>query len=174
MNIKATVAECNSSTSLGITILNLGTSCRLESWSWGDAATSASPRKGCATGRRVTRVAAHSLRTPVSRKLECKVTGPRPSHVRRYWAFLKGWQWAFLADTDRPLRGHLLFFHLSGCARLTGARNVLRLQEPKNEQRRLKERETPPASRAAEDCESTERTETPPITPDSKKQRFKL
>ena len=34
------------------------------------------------------------------RKLECKVTGPRPSHVRRHWAFLKGWQWAFLADTD--------------------------------------------------------------------------
>ena len=44
-----------------------------------------------------------------------------------------------------------LFFHLSGCARPPGRENVLRLREPKNEQKRLKERETSPPSRAAED-----------------------
>ena len=60
-------------------------------------------------------------------------------------------------------------------ARLLRRENVLRLQEPKNEQRRLKEREPPPSSRAAEDRDSpadSEDTETPPITPVSEKQRL--
>ena len=42
-------------------------------------------------------------------------------------------------------------FHTSGCTRLIRRENVLRLQEPKNEQRRLKEREASPPSRASED-----------------------